>query len=361
MIRAGCHTRPMGASEAMHDSRLRARARRNRGSAASAVVRATLATILVGALVTLGAMPASATEAPPGDPEPPRAQVTLLQAAYDFQVGSIVVPQEDVSSEVHRLVYPALDPITGDGALPLLDTPTARLTADSSYWFTVPVQTVSQAQGHAAGILVSVLGILIYDGSADSNASCPQSTANAYASGIVSGLSAYVNASDPTWEFTRPATHLDLGAAGRAVSTPDAVLHITLRRVVDVAALGASASVVLEVDLQGSLPDSGPVDQRLATVTLASTEVTCTPPVGIPGPGESTPPSAPPAAPIETPADPKPSAAAAGAAPGNAASDPATDPALAESGSDLAVAPIALAGACLAALGVWLLRVRRSS
>ena len=283
----------------------------------------------------------------------------MLQAEYDLQVGTLLVPQAAVSSPVHRIEYPNLDPVIGDGAVPLLDTPTARLTADGSYWGTFPLQTSSLVQSQVDGVLVSVLGILVYDGSARSSATCPEpSNSDAFAAGIVAGISMYVNASDPVWEFTRPAANLDLGEAGRSVSTPDALFHITIERVVTSTPTTASAAVTLTVDLQGSLPEVGPVDQRLVTVTLASSQVSCAALVGAPSPSPSPSPSESDGA-VALPDPGEPTDASTGAGPAVANAD--DSPTLAESGSAAPALPIVLVGAALVTVGAWMRRVRRAS
>jgi hypothetical protein len=305
----------------------------------------------------MAALPASAaTVGAPNDAESRWSEVIALQGTFDLRAGSIDVLQTTVSSPVHRLVYPQLNPLVGDGAVSLIDGPTARVTADSTMWGTFPLATTGVAQIEVDGILVSVLGNLVFDGSADTSASCPSPTqGSGRAVGIVSGLNMFVNGSTPTWEFTREAPYLELGAAGGTLHTPDALLHIKLELVRSATANTAAVSVVLTVDLRGSLPDYGPVDQRLATITLASSALSCAVPATTPGLGTGAP------GPTVEPTPPAPDAPVpAAAAPVEAeVTTSAPVAVLAASGIDSRLGAFGLAGAGMITLGLWLMRVRR--
>lgn len=310
------------------------------------------------------------------EPVAPWSRVTSLQGNIDLRAGDVEVLKTSVSSPAHLLTFPFTDInlIQGGGAESVVDTTVLRVTADGTTWTVLPFTNESTAFIRADGILVSMLGNLIYDGWAQSSATCPMresAAPNAQATGIVAGLSVYVGPTQRVWEFDKKAPYLDLGRGG-AVATPDAILHIRLESVTVPGNEGASAWVLLTVDLRGSLPDDGPVDQRIATVKLATSEVACVataPGAGGPGVGS------PGASPEPVPGEPVPGEPAPGepvvTAPGEpvvttpvaplqhpAAVSSAPRETLAESGSDFPVG-LAFAGAVLAVLGIGMLRLRR--
>ncbi|RKT31313.1 hypothetical protein DEU34_3252 [Microbacterium sp. AG1240] len=330
---------------------------------------AVAAVVVSAAIAGLSATPALAAD----EPVAPWSRVTSLQGDIDLRAGDVEVLKTSVSSPAHLLTFPFTDItlVQGGGAESVVDTPLVRLTADGTTWTRLPFSNESTAFIRADGVLVSMLGNLVYDGWAQSSATCPMresAVPNAQATGIVAGLSAYVGPTQRVWEFDTKAPYLDLGRAG-SVATPDAILHIRLESVTAPGNETASAWVLLTVDLRGSLPDYGPVDQRIATVKLATSEVACVatapgagePGVGSPGASPEPVPGEPVAggpavmAPVE-PVVTTPRVPVRQSAPGAAPSTPGTT--LAESGSDLPLS-LTLAGAVLAVLGFGVLRLRR--
>jgi hypothetical protein len=316
------------------------------------------------AIVSLAASPALAADGPVA----PWSQVTSLQGDIDLRAGDIEVLKTTVSSPAHLLTFPFTDInlIQGGGAEAVVDTSLLRLTADGTTWTVLPFTNQSTAFIRAEGVLVSMLGNLVYDGWAESTAVCPTregAAPTAQATGIVAGLNTYVGPSQRVWELDKKAPYLDLGRAG-SVATPDAILHIRLESVTSPGIDSASAWVLLTVDLRGSLPDYGPVDQRIATVRLATSEVACVAPApGTGGPGAGSPGASPDPVPTEpvvtAPVEPVVTTPLAPVQQPVAVAVPSgSRTTLAESGSTLPVG-LTLIAAVMTAMGIGMLRLRR--